>query len=228
MSVTARGIYSGPVEALRSMLSNCTSMQKLLQAANAAAALSEIIAFGTPGDALRPFALVNIPESNRESSSQGRFLPAGKLTIAIEIPLEWTAPVTAQVSTTVFTLGALAGLADDCFNGQTLTVNDGAQTGQSAVILDFVGATGAVTLQTALPGLPGVGASCQIAPASVSDQMLAFMNILGDIQAELEALSGGGDCLSIHSIRLADYGRPMIESDEDEYAGALIEVEYGV
>lgn len=228
MTVTARGIYAEPVSILRTMLSNCASFQKLVKAANAAGALSSILQFGQSSDATRPFALIELGDVPREAISQARFKPAGQLKLALEMPLKWEAAVTAQTSASVFRCSTFANLANDFFNGLRLKMLAGDQINQADDVSDFAGATGEITLATGLPGAPGVGSTLRIYPSNVDDALLWFMNVVGDIQTELEALSGQGGYFNIHSIRMGDYGRPTQEDREDDYAGCVLEISYGV
>jgi hypothetical protein len=229
MAVAARGIYSEPVGILRTMLSNCASFQKLVQAANAAAALSSIVSFGQSSDHARPFALIGLGDVPRESTSRGRFTPGGNLRITIEAPLHYEAAVTGATSNTVFACSSLARLADNFFSGMALEMLlVGALATETDTVSAFTGSTGTITLATGLSETPEVGSVCNISAADVNDALTFFMNAMGDIQLELEHLSGLGGNLNLHAIRLGDYGRPEREDDKDEYAGAVLEVAYGV
>lgn len=218
------GIYTGPVEALRGLLSTSATLQQLLQVSSAADALERLIAFGEADDTARPFVLVNFSDGNRQSSTKGHFLADGRLTIQIEVPFVWTGIVSADASLYHLTLGTFAGMPDDFFTTFILTVSEGAHAGAAATVLGFTGATGE-TVVDALPALLGVGTGVKMTVPSIMNAMNFFMRQVEDIQSELEDAVINGN-LNIKSIRLGDYGRMNAERD-DVYGGAKIEVDFG-
>jgi hypothetical protein len=227
MTVTPRGIHSAPVGILRTMLSNCASFQKLVQASSAANALPKIVPFGQSGEGTRPLALINLGDVPRESTSRGRFAPSGNLHLTIEAPLRYDAAITGATSKTVFACASLVGLSDDFFNGLALTMLDGDLDGQTDTVSDFGGTTGTLTLAAGLTDTPALATHCRVAPANIDDALTFFMNTVGDIQAELEGLSGLGGYLGIRSIRMGDYGRPAQDDEKDSYAGVVLDIVCG-
>lgn len=201
MSVAPRGRFSLPVAALRAMLANCTSFQKLVQAASASAALARVYPFGVMGEPTRPFAMIGFEDWNPEAVAGGtnlEYVNIAELSILIEMALTLTGTVTTQNSTTVFRAASLAGFANDHFNGLSLKSLTGtsANQNQSREILDFNGANGEITLATALPAAPAMADTFRIVPASDADAYTWFMNVMGDIMAELLPQSGAGTDLS--------------------------------
>jgi hypothetical protein len=386
--VTARGQFSTPVTLLRTMLSNCASVQKLLKAADAAAALAAIIAFGKDENPTRPFInvmLENPDAQNIGGGSRDQFIPGGQLKIQIEIPLSFAGTVTAlpavglivgpenfsasawvktlmlihpdsayspysilnadrlllstgaagtvaqtiavaagskwtfsvyvqavrstwasiSFAEAVSTLSIISGpgtvngntisglsatawtrvqittdevfagaslspqigfekingswdinvwgaqleageaatdyfpersfkdsaqalRADGFFNGLNLTITPTGGTLQTKAVIDFTGADGLLALASALTPSPTVADAYTIAPADASDGMTFFMNVLGDIITDLQALSGTGGCLSFRAVRIEDYGRAKIDQEASDYAGALLALDLAV
>lgn len=227
MSVTARGIFASPLSTLAAMLSNSASFQKLCQAANAAAALQKIVL--QAGDPLtRPYAHVMDLEPNSEriaGGSRDYYRTTHKLAIEIEMPVALTGTVTVAGDTDEFTVGGLAGLKDDHVNGLVLMMTSGMASGQSAVISDFTGASGAIVLASALTAAPGIGDGVSIAAANLADEHVWCLNTIGDILDELWALAGTGGYVGFAGVRLTASGRPQQDRQEDDYWGAVLEVD---
>jgi len=226
MSVTARKTLAGPLAALKAMLSECTSFQKLVQAANASAALARIYSVGEEDEPARPFAIVDLLEDSPVDAAGGTrnfTIPHGRLSLTVEIPLLKTGTVTSGSSSTVFSDSALAGFADDHFNGLTLQIG-----GVERQIADFAGATGTITLSAALSGTPANGTEFTIYPASVEDAFTWFRNIIGDIKEDLLTLSGAGGYLSLSKFAKTAEGRSQDDKEDTDYIGIVFEMEYGL
>jgi hypothetical protein len=225
MSVTARGQFAQPVDVLVTMLCACASWQKITQSANAAAALTKTIGFGQDSSLARPFAnvyLVGAGGDNIGGGSVEAFLPRGTLGLALEIPLEYSGAVTTAGTETSFKASALAGFADDCMNGLQLTITPTGGLEQTVAISDFVGSDGTLTLARIRPA-PSLADTFTIAPANARDALVWFLNILGDIVADLNAQAGTGGCISIAHADLKNYGRPERDKEDDDYAFAELE-----
>lgn len=227
MSTTELGIIGAAPAALRSMLSACTSFQKLVKAASAAAALSSIYLVGDESDLARPFAIVEQDEWAPEQVADGAsltYVNLQSLGLYTEFPLRWTGAVTAEVSATVFTVGAFAGLADDFFNHNdfalALKVLSGDRAGEIQNVSDFAGASGQLTLASGLTGLPGAGSNVAIYPATSQAAWLWFWRTWGDIWSELQAQSGNGGLLALRDIRKEGQGRSNKEEEQADYIGA--------
>jgi hypothetical protein len=241
MALTPTGVLSRPNFKLRSMLAQCATVQSLLKAATAAAALALILDEGVSGESDRPFIYVTSPEDSPQVMAGGTrtyFKPHGRLSAHIEVPRVWTGAVTSQTDTTHFADSGKAAHANDLFNGLNLKMETGARAGEEKSILDFVGATGSFVLATALTGVVTVGDQYSIGPASEADAHIFFKNLIGAIRAELLALSGLGTAdaldpdgmgyLALQSIRIADWGESLDDKEDARYFGAQIEAEFGV
>ena len=68
----------------------------------------------------------------------------------------------AGATTTVF-VTTLASTVNDHYNGRLLTFKSGTLAGQQATILDYAGATQAITLQAALTSAPANGSEFVVA-----------------------------------------------------------------
>lgn len=229
MAVTPRGFYSIPVSALRSMLSQCASFQKLVRASSAEEALTKIVVFAKAGDVPLPRASIGVPDFSRTSAALGLFKTSSKLLIEIDAPTQWVSVVDAA-TTTVICAEELIGLPDGFFNGWTFKFPaSNGMSQKSQTVADFDGAIGEITLAGALSQAPEIGENFRLCTPDLSDTLIAFMNTVGDIQAELEAQSGAAaGNLFIRRLSLTDYGLPPQDKEIDDYCAAIIEVEHGV
>lgn len=243
MSVTARGFYSIPVQCLRVMLSECTALQKLFKAASATAALASIHIYGKAG-AARPFALVERPKFSRPAVAGGasnQFVGVARQTVWLEFPIRWSGTVTTGASNQILTVSALAGYADDHLNGLNFVYLPGASE-EVVAISDFDGATGQITLASALSGTPAPGDAFKIRPASDADAWIFGTNVLGDVQSQLEAKAGGADLtdassllggelgpLGLRDFELGELGLPARDetAPDDEYFAGGLEMTWG-
>jgi hypothetical protein len=234
MAVTPRGSYALPVAVLREMVANCTAFQKLCKAASASAALARVVPFGQAGDAARPCAIVNISEHTAESIGAGvadAFRARPSLVCEINIDQATAAAVAVGTSETSFTSAALVGFANDHFNGLQCRFTSGDLIGVVRAVSDFDGSTGALTT-AAFAAAPKAGDTFVLEAANVADLMTWFFNVMGDIQADLLALSSkagfttsaGDGALAFKSVRISDYGRTPI-NQADVYCGAVLVVE---
>ena len=224
MAVTPRSRYSTPVSILRTMLSNCTSVQKLFQAANAAAALASIHMFAKD-DPTYPLCIVEPQQWSAEDVAGGasvKYVATGLIAALFEIPVIPVAngvAITAVTDASTFRASSLVALKDDHFNELTLTMLTGDYVDEAQTVSDFDGTTGEITLGSALSGAPDVGDTFKVAPADVADAYTWYFNVLGDIREELEALSGQGGYLALRNIRCDRWGLELIEDSEDEQLG---------
>lgn len=230
MSIVATGYTGAAVENLRQMVSESVTFQKLVKAANAAAALQKIYAFGEQGDPSRPFAIVTSDEMKRIGASGGsrtNFHPGGRLFIMIEVPAFWDGVLTAVSTASMFTDSSLAGHADDFFNGLNLKFKTGVNVGQALPIADFAGASGLLNIAGAFTSTPQVGDKFRILPANDADAFAHYLNIVDALIAEIEALSGKGGYLSLNMIVSSDWGRVRVDQGDDYFGGKIL-VEYGL
>jgi hypothetical protein len=230
MSVTPSGYTAEALDNLRTMLSNCVTFQKLTQSANAAAALTKIFRFAKKGQPTRPFALLMADDFRRDSKAGGSrayYHSSGSMWFSIEVDIERAATITGVTSDTVFTAAALAGLADDYFNGLELTLTSGAQKDSHREVLDFNGATGQLTIASGLAAQL-VNTTFKIGPLDLDDMYLHFLKTLDAIIAEMEALSNTGGYLHLTSINRDDYGEVRADQRSGgEYMVAQFSVEFG-
>jgi hypothetical protein len=86
MTVTATGVISVPLSALRTMVSQSATFQTWVGAANAAAALASIHMVGlAEADVARPFALVTLGDNWRRTyAGTNRFTMNGELFLVLE------------------------------------------------------------------------------------------------------------------------------------------------
>lgn len=233
MAVTARGMITTPVDTLRTMLSACAGFQKLVQAANAAAALSSIFAFEEDGQPDRPFAVVDFLDNFAMQDISGgaalKYKNAGTLAIWLEAPARYDAVAISTANTdTIFTASALAGFADDHFNGLTLEMTSGDEEGETKVISDFAGATGQITLAGALSGAPSAAETFSIYGASDQDSRYFFANTLSDILSDLLAISGTAAYLALRNVRMeGGPWRSDPKTHASDYFAAMLAMEYG-
>jgi len=230
MSVTARGVLALPCSTLADMLSNCAHFQKLVKAANAAAALGSIYEWGQQPAPTRPFALVSSELYDPQllaGGSRDWYQPLGSLKAQFEIPLAWSG-VNTSTSATVFDVTEFVGLDDDFFNGLEFYVTSGAHKEEHGTVGDFAGTQGRVTLSAPLTGNLAPGDAVEIRPATDKDGWTWFFNVLGDIVSDLQALSGTGGCLSLRRMKLQEYGRALKETEATDWIGAILEMEYGL
>lgn len=234
MAVTPRGAYALPVAVLREMLANCAAFQKLCRASSASAALARIIPFGQAGDASRPCAIVNLSEHTAEALAAGTvdaFRARPSLVIEINIDQYLAATVAVGTSETVFTSAGLVGFANDHFNGLQCRFTSGDLNGVVKAVTDFDGSTGQLTT-AAFAAAPKAGDAFTLEAANVGDLMTWFFNQLGDVQADLLAMSSkagfstsaGDGPLAFKSVRISDYGRTP-NNQADIYCGAVLVVE---
>ena len=230
-NITPRGRFCTPAQVMRDMLAACASVQKLFQAASAAAADDSIYLFEKKQPA-RPYIVV-WPQgwTARDIAGGSRiwYRAAGIIACVLEFELiREDIAVTSEVGASQFSASELIGYADDHFNGMELLVQTGAQAEQSKVVADFTGATGEIALASALPGAPGVGSEFILRPADVEDAYTFALNILGDIRADLEALSGGGGYLGLKNIRLDDnFGVTKDEKSREQVFSAQFVADFG-
>lgn len=239
MPIQTTSIATIPLVTLRDMLSQCASFQALVGAADAAAAKASIhVGRSTAGDswgdvaagAARPYALLQSRALNPVmvgGGSRDFWANAGELLIELEIDTYAPGQVTAEASASVFTDANLVAPAS-LLQGATLTMEDGPQQDKYDTVATFVPATGQITLDSGLPGLPGVGSRFKIGPADVETAHLRFLEQLGLIAQELLALSGGGGALALRSPRLLDDWGRSVPEEEGDYIGATLMFEFGI
>ncbi len=240
MSITPTGVFSRPAFKLRSMLAQCATVQSLLKAANAAAALALIPDQGSEGEASRPCLWVSSAEDSPEELAGGTrsyFKPHGRLEVYLQIPRQWEGTLSTVTDASNLADALRAGHANDLFNGFQLKMQEGEAAGEARTIQDFDGTTGAMVLASALPAVPEVGQRYTFEAAGLADAYVFVKNQLGAIRSELLALSGLGSTdpldassegyLSIRSIRLMDWGESLSEQ-EKSFFGAKFEVEFGI
>ncbi|MBI5618183.1 MAG: hypothetical protein HY943_18010 [Gammaproteobacteria bacterium] len=241
MALTPTGVFSRPNFKLRSMLAQCATVQSLLRGSTAAAALAVILDEGEEGEWERPFIYVTSPEDSPQVLAGGTrtyFKPHGRISAHIEIPRVWTGEITGQTDASNFADANQNNRANDFFNGLNLRMETGARDGEERSILDFVGASGAFVLASALSGAVAIGDQYSILPDSEADAHIFFKNLIGAIRSELLALSGLGTAdaldpdgmgyLALQSIRIADWGESLDDKEDARYFGAQIEAEFGV
>lgn len=233
MSLVATGYSGAAVENLRKIVSESTTFQKLVRAADAAAALSRVYPFAKENNPARPLAVATSETIKRIGATGGgktHFHPAGKLFLLLEVPAIFGGDVSAVVSASDFTDASLAGHADDFFNGLTLKFLDGANEGEQRTILDFAGTTGQLTFSSAFPNAPSVADEFVIYPEE-SDALVFFLNISDAILEDIESKAGMGGYLGITNISAGEWGRAradQADSDDGEFFICKIDVEYGV
>lgn len=230
MTIAATGFTGAAVENLRQMVSESVTFQKLVKAANAAAALQKIYAFAEEGDPDRPFAIVTSEEMKRIGASGGsrtHFHPGGRLFLMLEVPGFWDGTVSAASTASMFTASGLAGHADDFFNGVNLKFRNGVNDGEELPIADFSGVSGLLNITGAFTNTPGVGDAFRILPANDGDAFRHYLNIADALIAEIEALSGAGGYMNLSNIVSSDWGRVRVDQGDD-YFGGKIMVEYGI
>lgn len=217
MSITARGRLTVPLATLRTMLSECASVQKLLQAANAAAAAALIHLVSAPGDAARPLFIIDFDEWSPEVAGGGTrlyYTNLGRLSIYSELATQIGGTVTSETDASNFVDTSLIGLKDDHLNELQLTMLDGDREGETARVSDFNGTTGAIVLATPLSGAPGVGSTFRVEGADGQDVHAWALNVYGDILDELLAQSGTGGKLALREPRID--GVDWVRADDAE------------
>jgi hypothetical protein len=90
MTVTASGMVSVPVSALRDMLSQSATFQTWTGTASSAAALAYIHMIGlAEADRVRPFALITLGDNWRRTyGGSNRFIPSGELFLVLESDID--------------------------------------------------------------------------------------------------------------------------------------------
>lgn len=241
MALTPTGVFSRPNFKLRSMLAQCATVQGLLRASSAAAALALILDEAVSGEAARPFIYVTSPEDSPQPLAGGTrtyYKPHGRLSAHIEVPQIWTGAVTQIFNEGEFYDTSLIGHADDFFAGLLTKFTSGALSGDHQTVLTLDGATGLLNHENDFDSAPQVGDEYILEPASEADAHIFFKNLLGAIRSEMLDLSGLGTTdaldpdskghLSIQSIRIADWGESLDDKEDERFFGAQIEVEFGI
>lgn len=246
MSVSPRGLFSLPPAWLAVALSECTSFQKLVQAASATAALAKahvLERLKTEGLTI-PHAIVTFPEFNEDTVAGGAntvYVGTGNFAYWFALPVRWSGTVSAATSATVFRASSLAGLADDHLNGLNFVYKPGTAQEETKAISDFTGATGEITLASGLAGTPSIGDAWKIRPASSQDGHIFGLNVVGDLVADLKLKSGrdvsdasgylGGSVggLRMANFKLKNFGLSNTAKNaiDTEYFGALLSFEGG-
>ena len=233
MSIAPTGVLSTPVDVLRTMLSQSANFQALVGVGSAAAALPFIGLHGLPTPVSRPLAFVGLADHKSRSYAGGLadyFQPAGTLKLVIEVPTKRVSTLTGVVSASVITDSSLIGLTD-WFTGKQVQMQSGGAAGAASVTalisaINFT--TGQITLATPLSAAPAPGDSYQIYALTPEQALVPFLNQLGAIQADLQALSGQGGYISIKSIGFSDYGRVAQSEDANDYCGVHYVIDWGI
>lgn len=230
-NVVPRGRFCTPAHVFRQMLSACPTVQALFQVTKADDAEDRIYLFEKQRPA-RPYIVV-WPQrwEAREIGGGTRLVyrAAGVMACVIEFELaRESIEVTSEVDATQFTAEELSDYGDDWFTGMVLEIESGPHAGSQAVVEDFDGETGELTVGEGLLAAPGVGTSFELAPADIEDAYLFSLNLLGDIRSELEGVSGGGGYLGLRNIRLDDkFGVTKDEKSSRQIFTAQLMADFG-